>query len=283
MLKYSLIVLLSCLAGLTPVCYAQDTEQKPPVKYYDVEVIVFKNIKVPKSHEFKLPVPAASRTDNTLDLSDPSSISRAAESGFTPLTAQQLKLQDVVDRIVKSSRYQLLTHIGWRQPGLDEDSVIPVWIKGGTVFDSRFASIDHMITLKQDVPDQTEPQARKNAIQKTRSLAGLYELEGLVTITLSRYLHTKVELVLRKPAEKAHLLQQVEELPEPEQQDFFDMETELLQNYGLTEQRRMRSRRLHYLDHPEFGMLVLITPYEAPEQQDPEPEQTITPESSTTG
>jgi hypothetical protein len=38
-----------------------------------------------------------------------------------------------------------------------------------------------------------------------------------------------------------------------------------LLNYGLNEKRRMRSKKLHYLDSPQFGMLVLITPYQAPE------------------
>ena len=27
----------------------------------------------------------------------------------------------------------------------------------------------------------------------------------------------------------------------------------------------MRSKNLHYLDHPEFAMLILITPYEVAE------------------
>jgi hypothetical protein len=30
--------------------------------------------------------------------------------------------------------------------------------------------------------------------------------------------------------------------------------------------RRIRSKELHYLDHPVMGMLLLITPYEKPEQ-----------------
>ena len=28
----------------------------------------------------------------------------------------------------------------------------------------------------------------------------------------------------------------------------------------------MRSKNLHYLDNPEFALLILITPYEAPEE-----------------
>ena len=41
-----------------------------------------------------------------------------------------------------------------------------------------------------------------------------------------------------------------------------DLRQKLLINYPLKEKRRMRSKRLHYLDHPEYGMLVLITPYQ---------------------
>ena len=42
-------------------------------------------------------------------------------------------------------------------------------------------------------------------------------------------------------------------------------DTRILNNHSLKERRRMRSNVLHYLDSPEFSMLVLITPYEAPE------------------
>ena len=38
-----------------------------------------------------------------------------------------------------------------------------------------------------------------------------------------------------------------------------------LQSFIVKSHRRMRSRTLHYIDHPKLGMLMLITPYE-PEQ-----------------
>ena len=41
-------------------------------------------------------------------------------------------------------------------------------------------------------------------------------------------------------------------------------DTRILNNHSLKERRRMRSNKLHYLDNPEFSLLVLITPYEAP-------------------
>ena len=80
------------------------------------------------------------------------------------------------------------------------------------------------------------------------------ELEGMIKVILSRYLHVDTDIVFRP---------QLAEEP----QSFFAMEvtesTEQPVVYRLQQtRRRMRSRELHYLDNPVLGMLVLITPYE---------------------
>ncbi len=41
------------------------------------------------------------------------------------------------------------------------------------------------------------------------------------------------------------------------------------QIYQMDQERRMRVGELHYLDHPRFGMIVQVTPYEAPQQATP--------------
>ena len=47
----------------------------------------------------------------------------------------------------------------------------------------------------------------------------------------------------------------------------------------------MRSKNLHYLDSPQFSMLILITPWEAPEvvEETPLDEQTPVEEPATSG
>ena len=45
-------------------------------------------------------------------------------------------------------------------------------------------------------------------------------------------------------------------------------DTRILNNHSLREHRRMRSRNLHYLDNPEFSLLILITPYEKPAEEE---------------
>jgi len=63
-------------------------------------------------------------------------------------------------------------------------------------------------------------------------------VEGVIKVDRSRYLHFKPDLLLSRDAA-------AEALP---------------QRYRLQQSRRMRSEQLHYLDHPHFGMLVMINP-----------------------
>jgi hypothetical protein len=273
MLKSTPIALFIIICSFFPSAWSAAAANLQGLKFYDVEIIIFKNISVPNSHEFNFPTPSASRSENTLDLSDPVSIRKARSHGFTPLTVDQLRLNDSVQKISESSRYHLLLHTGWRQPGLDESSSIPVWVKGGRKFDSSYSSIDQM-------SHNNLSSSAEKPKDGYSSMQGLYELEGQITIILSRYLHTRTELVLRKPSDMDRLMQQEELLNTTGDQDLDALEGgRLLLNYALTEQRRMRSKKLHYLDHPEFGMLVLITPYEKKEAETSGGQNTAAPVS----
>ena len=109
---------------------------------------------------------------------------------------------------------------------------------------------------------------------------GLYELEGKITIALSRYLHTYVDLVLRRPRLSIDPV-----LSNPVQEKYLAThaaDTRILNNHQLKEHRRMRSKNLHYLDSPEFAMLILIHRYEAAEVEavateleEPLPDETV--------
>ncbi len=263
-----------------------DSDQKPQ-KFYDIELIVFKNKSVPKGSELNLPTPSPSYSDLTIDLSNPDSIEKRTELGFSSLQQEELRLLDTVQKIVKSSRYELLIHTGWRQPGLDKTESIPVWIKGGQVYGDSYSSIDQdESTLEQQVEtvlneqslladstgvaDVTQTNETDETSQADKVIEnapkGLYEFEGQVKITLSRYLHTHANLVLRKPANTQNFIEDRGQQSEQESTVFTGGQR--LSNYALNEQRRMRSTKLHYLDHPQFGMLVLITPYDAPPEEE---------------
>ena len=66
-------------------------------------------------------------------------------------------------------------------------------------------------------------------------------VEGSIRLTRGRYLHLDVDLLLRNVTGSGYM-----------------------NVHRLTEKRRMRSKELHYFDHPRFGMLAQITPYQPP-------------------
>jgi hypothetical protein len=305
----SLLVCLSLLPGVSSAQSgnAGDDELIPR---YDVEIIVFKNVKVPTSREFVLPVSSPGETEEMLDLSSQTSVDSALENGYEVLTANEFRLLDVVTRLVKSSRYQLLLHAAWRQPGVDREQAIPIWLKGGRIYGNEYTSIDSKIewidnstqadesvdglvdglgntevnsTTKTYEFDEQALESQELQLleeQNTQQHSGLYELEGKITIALSRYLHTYIDLVLRRPRLSADPV--LNNAPEEAYLAAHAADTRILNNHPLREHRRMRSKNLHYIDSPEFGVLVLITPYEvaegfveAPIEADPDVEPTV--------
>jgi hypothetical protein len=299
---FSLLVLFSLLPGSSQA-QSDAVADAELIPRYDVEIIIFKNLKVPRSKEFVLPVSSPGKNENMFDLSSQASVDAALESGYEMLPAEEFRLLDVVTRLIESTRYQLLLHAAWRQPGVDREQVMPVWIKGGRIYGNEYISIDSQIDLfdngLSDNNGQTDEFAESEAKtyafdeqtlesqelkileeQTPTSHDGLYELEGKITIALSRYLHTYTDLILRRPRLLADSV-----LDNPAQAEYLKAhaaDTRILNNHLLREHRRMRSKNLHYIDSPEFAMLVLITPYEvaegfveAPIEPDPEVEPAV--------
>jgi hypothetical protein len=325
-MTHRFLSLLVCLSLLPGVSSAQSGDDEL-IPRYDVEIIVFKNVKVPTSREFVLPVSSPGETQEMLDLSSQTSVDSALENGYEVLTANEFRLLDVVTRLVKSSRYQLLLHAAWRQPGVDLEQAIPIWLKGGRIYGNEYTSIDSEIewidnstradesvdgsvdgpvddlastevnsTVKtyefdeQTLESQELQLLEEQALEaqelqlleekNTQQHNGLYELEGKITIALSRYLHTYIDLVLRRPRLSADPV--LNNAPEEAYLAAHAADTRILNNHPLREHRRMRSKNLHYIDSPEFGVLVLITPYEvaegfveAPIEADPEVEPAV--------
>ncbi len=280
------LLLLAALASLPATAQDSDADAAEPVPRYDVEIVVFKNVQVPSSREFALPVTAPARDERMLDLSSPESVTAAAEFDYRILPSDEFRLIDEVARLVESPRYELLLHIAWRQPGLELGETMPIWIRGGRIFGQEYQSIDSrpgslggpagsdatvgdQSTYSFDAQSLDSLQQQLLDRQGQSSHRGLYEFEGKITVALSRYLHTYVDLVLRRPRLVA------DELPSnPIQEQYLATraaDTRILNNHRLREHRRMRSKNLHYLDNPEFALLILITPYEAPEDADAVP------------
>ena len=90
------------------------------------------------------------------------------------------------------------------------------------------------------------------------------KLEGTVKFGVKRYLHMTSDIVLR------------EAVADETDADGFSYGPRF-RSYRMQENRRMRSGKLHYLDHPVLGVLTIAKRYKVPDPVKEEPEQPAEP------
>ena len=233
--------LLTCLfLGFSLLAHAEE------IRYYDVEVVLFENLdnasrqgeNWPNSVELELP-----ETHIEIGQPYPGPIPKEYDPKLTfkALSQKDYQLQEQAKKIDESESRRVLLHTGWRQPGMAREEALTVYFK------RQIAGSSPVSPVTTEAP--VDPMATSRWAQ---AQAG--ELEGMIKVILSRYLHVDSDIVFRP-----HVAE--------EPQSFFAME--VMENtvqpvvYRMQQtRRRMRSRELHYLDNPVLGMLVLISPYE---------------------
>ncbi len=82
--------------------------------------------------------------------------------------------------------------------------------------------------------------------------SGRNSVEGSITLIKERYLHLDVNLLLMTARGSTPALYADGPGSRPA--------------FRLAEKRRIKSNELHYFDHPRFGMIARVTPYESPEE-----------------
>jgi len=156
--------------------------------------------------------------------------------GFVPLPADTFALQSEAAALSKNGRYKVLKHIAWLQPGLAKEDAIPVRIHAGNNYRNEF---------KQRTFDLSDFN-QKNRNQPVN------ELDGTIKIVLGRFLHVYTDLTYRKlfklgAGSSANTLGR----------------DRVLADYAVKTHRKMRSKTLHYIDHPYLGILVEIRPVDS--------------------
>jgi len=115
------------------------------------------------------------------------------------------------------------------------------------------------IAWRQVVPSRRSAKAVE--LPGTSNNPDRASVDGLVRVAVERYLHLDLDLRLHLPDSAV-------------QAASADNEVYGVPEIRLRQQRRMRSKELHYFDHPRFGVIALITPYE-PEPVEVAPETDI--------
>jgi hypothetical protein len=149
----------------------------------------------------------------------------AANAGFLAIE-EGLSLSQNARSMASSNRYQVLRHMAWRQPGLDEESAIAVQFNVG---DPTTLYVPDNL----DLYDQFIPASLTPTVESPREVPS-FIINGTIKVRLGRFLHMETLLVFTDPGTG--------------------------QGFRLAQSRKMRSRELHYIDNPRFGILTRILP-----------------------
>ena len=221
---------------------------------------------------------------------------------FQLLAEDAWQLQKTARRLQRSSRFEPLLHIAWRQPTYELARARPVLIYDG--MDEPLPAPDEETETSAETDSGDDSHLSDEAMSADE--AGFIEAEpvyateadaligppnprliGTIKLSVARYLHLATDLLYRIPVTQQHAAlvpdfdlwydRPYPTLYEPQGPAYRLEEWQAIRGFRMLESRRMRSRVLHYLDHPFFGMVVLITPVELPQPEEASEGETPTP------
>lgn len=148
---------------------------------------------------------------------------------FRSLHSREFTLNKIARSVRRSSRYELVMHKAWLQP--IQAKPTPILIQAGEQYDD------------------------------------LFEIDGTLSFSRSRFLHLSADLLFTQ-FEPKYSQQQILSVTNQNTKypDLAKLEKNrdthiAIQSLPLKHARRMRSSVLHYIDHPLFGILVQINKF----------------------
>jgi hypothetical protein len=152
------------------------------------------------------------------------------------LEGEELWARDIVNTKLRGLKDAIRVN---DSPSIDS----PLWQAAGTLE----ADVEYHVLLRKRWLQSAEAQSKTKRVYLTNAGTGdPLELEGTIRLYQSRYLHVDLELVLGEGR-----------IREASAGGSTDASPNV---YRISEQRRIRSGKINYFDHPKFGALVWVAP-----------------------
>lgn len=192
----------------------------------------------------------------------PTAPAAPAMPAWRRLKPSELSLNGAEQKLRASGRYRPFLHIGWVQPLDSSDQGTPLHIYDG--MDATQASIapQAQTSPPPQAPQDAAPPSSEGAATPSQASPNPpaeekppHLLDGTLTLRRERFLHVDVDLGYRKTVPSAPLPADADAAQAPPQ-------SQPVTYYArMTQSRRLRNDELHYLDHPLFGVLLVVSPY----------------------
>lgn len=185
-------------------------------------------------------------------------------SGPVLLASSQGQFASIINSLSRERGNRSLLHMTWQQPMMGKSGSVPIRLFAGKNYSASYHFDGRQIVQ----------QAMASAMQGANSTTGMmtetsapllpspvWQLDGTLNIYLSHYLYIETALNLRKEgrklmpvaADEASINTATSTAAAPAK-----VMTPYLMSIPLEQNRRVKSDEIHYLDHPEMGMVIQI-------------------------
>ena len=162
------------------------------MRYYDIEVVIIENLSEQQKNSENWPLQVnLTLPEKTVQYGQPVSREWLPEnvdlkSSYKVLSAKSYQLIPEIEKIAESKTQRVIFHTAWRQPGLNKDLALPVYFKR-EIPAVPAEQAEESLTQEHEIAASDNDES-----QNTSSI-----LEGLLRVTLARYLHLEAELTFR--------------------------------------------------------------------------------------
>jgi len=168
---------------------------------------------------------------------------------FSSIDKKEFFLNKPYEYIKYSKDYNVLAHTSWKQAGLNENNALAVKFN----FDENKTQIsgDIKITLKRYLHTLVNFELIENVCRQTAIETQINELSN-VKIKVQTDVNADLKTSVKQPltGKTSPIINEADNL------------TCQMEKIKFKQSRKMRSKELHYIDHPVFGVLVQINPSE---------------------
>jgi len=268
------LLLLWVLVTLSSATHAQNEG-----RWYSVEIIVFKRLNnASLTEEFWAQDLTLRYPESLQYLSEKTTADKTLKQNFKRLSSNVFTLNNFRESLRRNENYEVLYHQAWQQQMQGKQNSPSIAIRGGksitnsnsqshselegfiTFHIARFLHINTNLWLSEPKVARSQGANSVSALPERpvygyieeRDLSQALENDTIPAQSLNERIRERIDLDTRQLLEGAS-------------QKNLSQKLRLGKNTSkgivkLSQKRKMRSKELHYIDHPLMGMLIYIDP-----------------------
>jgi len=184
-------------------------------------------------------------------------------SGPVLLASSQGQFASIISSLSRERGNRSLLHMTWQQPMTGKSGSVPIRLFAGKDYSASYHFDGRQIVQQAMASSMQGDNGTTGMMTETSAPllpSPVWQLDGTLNIYLSHYLYIETALNLRKEGRKLMPVAADEasmnstNIAAPPAK----VMTPYLMSIPLEQNRRVKSDEIHYLDHPEMGMVIQI-------------------------